>query len=778
MTRTLLVTGGSRGIGRATALAAAAAGWSVGFGYRADEDGCPRGRRRDRGGRRARRRRPGRRLGRGGRARALRGGRGGARAARRRGRQRRDRGQADRLRRRRGGADAPDPRGERPRARSSARARRPGAWPARAEGAAARSSSSRRPPRASARPTSTSTTRPRRERSRRSGSVSRRSSPHDGVRVNVVRPGIIETDIHAAAATPTARRGSRRRSRCAGPGPRTRWRPRSCGCSATRPRTPQALSSRSRADADRHAPRRRVASRHAPLPILVCHRSPPERLSRRFPLTRQGSGGTVTRARPDGRAARAPSRPIGRRTRCRCRIARSRGGEAPPRREGGQRARRDDPRAARGAARVPERAVRRPAQVAARASSSARASARVVHRDSLQVRREGAAQIALVGPPNAGKSSLLQALSDIQIKTGDYPFTTLRPVPALTRIGGVLVQLVEIPGLIEGAHEDRGGGRALLGVLRNADAIVCCRAADDRSPTLDVVRAEVAAAGIEKPAILALTKADELERRARARGAFRARRRAGLGARRREPRPAPRGDLGADRADPGLPAQRRAATDDEPFALAAARRWRTSPTASTTSSAPACTGARVWGPSARFEGQRVGRDSRRSRTATWSRSSPVRLVAVADAAAIATHGLTKRYGGSHRARRARPQVGGGEVFGFLGPNGAGKRTTIRLLLDLLRPTSGTAAVLGRTRAATPPGAPRVGYLPADLRLADRVTCREQLDSLAPSAARPAPSSATRSGAVRPDPRPADPRALHGEPPQARGGPGVRAAPSS
>src|SRR6185369_8137285 len=99
---------------------------------------------------------------------------------------------------------------------------------------------------------------------------------------------------------------------------------------------------------------------------------------------------------------------------------------------------------------------------------------RVVHRDSIAVRREGAAQIAFVGPPNAGKSSLLQALSNIQIKTGDYAFTTTRPVPALTRIRGVLVQLVEIPGLIAGAGEDRGGGRALLGVLRGADAIVFC----------------------------------------------------------------------------------------------------------------------------------------------------------------------------------------------------------------------------------------------------------------------------------------------------------------
>jgi small GTP-binding protein len=140
-----------------------------------------------------------------------------------------------------------------------------------------------------------------------------------------------------------------------------------------------------------------------------------------------------------------------------------------------------------------------------------RLRARVVHRDTLQVRREGAAQVALVGPPNAGKSSLLQALSEIRIKTGDYAFTTVRPVPAVTRIGGVPVQLVEIPGLIEGAHEDRGGGRALLGVLRNADAIVYCRAANEPASGLGVVLREVAAAGIEKRAILALTKADELD---------------------------------------------------------------------------------------------------------------------------------------------------------------------------------------------------------------------------------------------------------------------------
>src|SRR6476659_4015067 len=116
-----------------------------------------------------------------------------------------------------------------------------------------------------------------------------------------------------------------------------------------------------------------------------------------------------------------------------------------------------------------------------------RVRASAVHRDSIAVRREGAAQIALVGPPNVGKSSVLQALSDIQIKTGDYAFTTLRPVPALTRIGGVLVQLVEIPGLIAGASDDKGGGKPLLGVLRSADGIVYCARAGGDMAELAVV---------------------------------------------------------------------------------------------------------------------------------------------------------------------------------------------------------------------------------------------------------------------------------------------------
>src|SRR4029077_5078251 len=136
---------------------------------------------------------------------------------------------------------------------------------------------------------------------------------------------------------------------------------------------------------------------------------------------------------------------------------------------------------------------------------------KTVHRDSIAVRREGVAQIALVGPPNAGKSSLLQALSSIQIKTGDYAFTTTRPVPSVTTVHDCRVQLAEIPGLIAGAAEDRGGGKALLGVLRGADAIVLCHAANMPLSELAPVRAELEASGIEKLTLIAVTKLDEAD---------------------------------------------------------------------------------------------------------------------------------------------------------------------------------------------------------------------------------------------------------------------------
>jgi beta-exotoxin I transport system ATP-binding protein len=107
------------------------------------------------------------------------------------------------------------------------------------------------------------------------------------------------------------------------------------------------------------------------------------------------------------------------------------------------------------------------------------------------------------------------------------------------------------------------------------------------------------------------------------------------------------------------------------------------------------------------------------------------MARMADVPAIETFGLSKTYRGAVEALVGLDlRVGPGEVFGFLGPNGAGKSTTIRLLLDLIRPTAGRASLLGRdSRTDGAQVRRRVGYLPGDLRLYDRLTGREQLDSL-------------------------------------------------
>jgi len=105
---------------------------------------------------------------------------------------------------------------------------------------------------------------------------------------------------------------------------------------------------------------------------------------------------------------------------------------------------------------------------------------------------------------------------------------------------------------------------------------------------------------------------------------------------------------------------------------------------------------------------------------------------LSEAVAIETFELSKTYGGRVRALDGlNLRVERGEVFGFLGPNGAGKSTSIRLLMGLIRPTEGRAELLGLDVRRFGANARRqVGYLPGDLRLADRLTGREQLDSLA------------------------------------------------
>jgi ABC-2 type transport system ATP-binding protein len=90
--------------------------------------------------------------------------------------------------------------------------------------------------------------------------------------------------------------------------------------------------------------------------------------------------------------------------------------------------------------------------------------------------------------------------------------------------------------------------------------------------------------------------------------------------------------------------------------------------------------------------------------------------------AIYTRGLLKSYGNVRALRGVDLEVQQGEIFGFLGPNGSGKTTTIRCLLDLIRPNGGTVRVLGIDPQADPVAVrARVGYLPGELHFDENMT---------------------------------------------------------
>jgi ABC-2 type transport system ATP-binding protein len=100
-------------------------------------------------------------------------------------------------------------------------------------------------------------------------------------------------------------------------------------------------------------------------------------------------------------------------------------------------------------------------------------------------------------------------------------------------------------------------------------------------------------------------------------------------------------------------------------------------------------------------------------------------------AVILTSALTKMYGSRLGIADLDLEVHPGEVFGFIGPNGAGKTTTIRLLLDLLHPTSGWAQVLGLDAHKRSVEVRRsVGYLPGEFGLSPRATGRQLLNGFA------------------------------------------------
>lgn len=123
------------------------------------------------------------------------------------------------------------------------------------------------------------------------------------------------------------------------------------------------------------------------------------------------------------------------------------------------------------------------------------------------------AEVGLVGLPNAGKSSLLQAISKARPKVAAYPFTTLEPSLGIAELNYETIVVADVPGLIEGAHEGAGLGTQFLQHIRRTTTLlhVVDISSDDPIRDIKSVRSELEEFGeglIDKRWLVALNKID------------------------------------------------------------------------------------------------------------------------------------------------------------------------------------------------------------------------------------------------------------------------------
>ena len=90
------------------------------------------------------------------------------------------------------------------------------------------------------------------------------------------------------------------------------------------------------------------------------------------------------------------------------------------------------------------------------------------------VARTGVASVGFVGFPSVGKSTLLSKLTGTESEAAEYEFTTLVTVPGVIRYKGAKIQMLDLPGIIDGAKDGRGRGKQVIAVARTCNLLFIC----------------------------------------------------------------------------------------------------------------------------------------------------------------------------------------------------------------------------------------------------------------------------------------------------------------
>lgn len=122
-----------------------------------------------------------------------------------------------------------------------------------------------------------------------------------------------------------------------------------------------------------------------------------------------------------------------------------------------------------------------------------------------EVSKSGDARVALIGFPSVGKSSLLSKITRTKSEVAQYAFTTLTSVPGVLEYNGAEIQILDLPGIIQGASEGKGRGRQVVATAKTADLILMVLDATKHDEQRATLERELEAVGIrlnrEKPNI-------------------------------------------------------------------------------------------------------------------------------------------------------------------------------------------------------------------------------------------------------------------------------------